>query len=103
MAKKELRQRVLAMERFHLSAYHVQMILDLKISFDSLAKRQARAWDNNRWTLAQYLGHRYAAYPAMAQVKDGTIVLAFCWAHVRRDFLAVARSWPDQEMRALGW
>jgi transposase len=46
---------------------------------------------------------RYAAYPAMAQVKNGTIVLAFCWAHVRRDFLTVARSWPDQETWALGW
>jgi transposase len=46
---------------------------------------------------------RYAAYPAMAQVKTGAIVLAFCWAHVRRDFLTVARSWPDQEAWALGW
>jgi transposase len=46
---------------------------------------------------------RYAAYQAMAQVKDGTIVLAFCWAHVRRDFLTVARSWPDQEAWALEW
>src|SRR5512144_2034209 len=46
---------------------------------------------------------RYAAYQAMAQVKDGTIVLAFCWAHVRRDFLTVARSWPNQEAWALGW
>jgi transposase len=46
---------------------------------------------------------RYAAYPAMAQVKGGAIVLAFCWAHVRRDFITVARSWPDQEMWALGW
>jgi transposase len=46
---------------------------------------------------------RYAAYPAMAQVKDGTIVLAFCWAHVRRDFLTVARSWPEQEAWALEW
>ncbi|HEY2428249.1 MAG TPA: IS66 family transposase, partial [Acidimicrobiales bacterium] len=46
---------------------------------------------------------RYAAYPAMAQVKDGTIRLAFCWAHVRRDFLTVARSWSDQESWALGW
>jgi transposase len=46
---------------------------------------------------------RYAAYPAMAQVKSGTIVLAFCWAHVRRDFITVARSWPDQETWALGW
>jgi transposase len=46
---------------------------------------------------------RYAAYPAMAQVKDGTIRLAFCWAHVRRDFLTVARSWPEQEAWALEW
>lgn len=46
---------------------------------------------------------RYAAYSAMAQVKDGTIVLAFCWAHVRRDFLTVARSWPEQEAWALVW
>jgi transposase len=46
---------------------------------------------------------RYAAYQAMAQVKDGQILLAFCWAHVRRDFLTVARSWPDQEAWALGW
>ena len=59
MANKKLQQRVLAMEQFHLTAYHVQMILDLKISFNSLAKRQARAWDNNRWTLAQYLEYRY--------------------------------------------
>jgi len=59
VANKKLQQRVLAMEQFHLSAYHVQMILELKISFDSLAKRQARAWDNNRWTLAQYLEYRY--------------------------------------------
>ena len=46
---------------------------------------------------------RYAAYPAMAQVRDGKILLAFCWAHVRRDFLTVARSWPDHEAWALGW
>ena len=46
---------------------------------------------------------RYAAYPAMARVKDGKIVLAFCWAHVRRDSLTVARSWPDPEAWAPGW
>jgi transposase len=46
---------------------------------------------------------RYAAYKAMQQVKDGLIVLAFCWAHVRRDFLEAARSWPTQEEWALGW
>jgi transposase len=46
---------------------------------------------------------RYSAYKAMKQVKEGKIVLAFCWAHVRRDFLEVARSWPDQEGWGLGW
>lgn len=46
---------------------------------------------------------RYKAYQAIRQVKDGLIVLAFCWAHVRRDFVRLARSWPDQEAWALGW
>jgi transposase len=46
---------------------------------------------------------RYKAYQAIDKVKSGRIVLAFCWAHVRRDFLAVARSWPDQQDWALDW
>lgn len=46
---------------------------------------------------------RYKAYQAIDQVKSGRIVLAFCWAHVRRDFVTVARTWPDQESWALGW
>jgi transposase len=46
---------------------------------------------------------RYKAYQAVDKVKSGLIILAFCWAHVRRDFLTLARSWPDQEAWALGW
>jgi transposase len=46
---------------------------------------------------------RYSAYKAMTQVKEGRILLAFCWAHVRRDFLAVARDWPTQEDWGLRW
>jgi transposase len=46
---------------------------------------------------------RYQAYQAIAQVKGGLIVLAFCWAHVRRDFVTVARTWPEQQGWALGW
>jgi len=30
-------------------------------------------------------------------------MLAFCWAHQRRDFLEVARSWPQLEDWGLGW
>jgi transposase len=46
---------------------------------------------------------RYSAYKAMKQVKEGLILLAFCWAHVRRDFLDTARSWPAEEQWALDW
>jgi transposase len=46
---------------------------------------------------------RYRAYQAMAQVKAGKIRLAFCWAHVRRDFLAVLTSWPDLTDWAWSW
>lgn len=46
---------------------------------------------------------RYVAYKIMAQVKAGKILLAFCWAHVRRDFLEVARGWPKQEAWVLEW
>jgi transposase len=46
---------------------------------------------------------RYSAYKALQQVKEGKIVLAFCWAHVRRDFLEVARSRSEQEQWGLGW
>ena len=44
---------------------------------------------------------RYSAYKAMAKALD--IVLAFCWAHVRRDFLKVASSWPQYETWAMSW
>jgi transposase len=46
---------------------------------------------------------RYSAYKDMRLVKDGKILLAFCWAHVRRDFVQAARSWPLEEAWALGW
>ena len=38
---------------------------------------------------------RYSAYKAMPQVKSGTIKLAFCWSHVRRDFIEVGKGWPE--------
>jgi transposase len=46
---------------------------------------------------------RYAAYKAMSWVKDGVIVLAFCWSHVRRDFIRVGKGWPELKTWALGW
>lgn len=46
---------------------------------------------------------RYSAYKAMSGVKDGRILLAFCWAHVRRDFVKVGKSWPRLKPWALAW
>jgi len=46
---------------------------------------------------------RYVAYPAIDKVKAGLIILALCWAHQRRDFVELARSWPDQREWASGW
>jgi transposase len=41
---------------------------------------------------------RYSAYKSLA-LECEELILAFCWAHVRRDFLKAARSWPELE----GW
>jgi transposase len=46
---------------------------------------------------------RYSAYKAMKQVKEGRLRLAFCWAHQRRDFLDVEKSWPVLSGWASGW
>lgn len=37
---------------------------------------------------------RYSAYKSLAK-DDNAIILAYCWAHVRRDFLGAERNWPD--------
>jgi transposase len=46
---------------------------------------------------------RYSAYKAMAQVKTGNVILAFCWAHVRRDFVKVGKGWEASKPWALAW
>ena len=45
---------------------------------------------------------RYSAYKAMSWVKQGLMVLAFCWAHVRRDFIRVGKGWPQSQDVGLG-
>jgi len=46
---------------------------------------------------------RYSGYKAMTPVKRGLLRLAFCWAHVRRDFVAVGKSWTELTPWALEW
>ena len=45
---------------------------------------------------------RYSAYKSLAR-QLSFIVLAFCWAHVRRDFLDAAKKYPKLEKWALDW
>lgn len=45
---------------------------------------------------------RYSAYKKLARLSDA-ILLAFCWAHVRRDFLNAGRSYKELEAWALEW
>ena len=44
---------------------------------------------------------RYSAYKKLARLSG--IILAFCWAHVRRDFLEAGRSFAELESWALAW
>ena len=46
---------------------------------------------------------RYSAYKAMRQIKEGKLALAFCWAHVRRDFVRVGKGYPELKTWAVGW
>lgn len=47
---------------------------------------------------------RASNFKAMRQVKEGSILLAFCWAHVRHDFLVIFVSWQETlETWALEW
>ncbi len=45
---------------------------------------------------------RYSAYKKLARLA-ANILLAFCWAHVRRDFLNAARAFAELEPWALAW
>jgi transposase len=45
---------------------------------------------------------RYAAYKCFAKSKPG-VILAFCWAHQRRDFIEVKAKWPTLEAWGQEW
>ena len=44
---------------------------------------------------------RYSSYKRLA--KDTAVVIAYCWAHVRRDFIAVADQWEQHQEWAEEW
>ena len=46
---------------------------------------------------------RYSAYKCFARISGGRIVLAFCWSHVRRDFIDLAKKYPLHEAWGIAW
>ena len=46
---------------------------------------------------------RYSAYKAMSWIHRRMLILAFCWSHVRRDFVRVGKGWPKLKTWALEW
>lgn len=46
---------------------------------------------------------RLSSYKAMKQVQSGLILLAWCWAHGRRDFVRVGKGFPELKDWALAW
>ena len=45
---------------------------------------------------------RYSGYKKFARLNPG-VLLAFCWSHVRRDYLETGNAWPDLCGWAMGW
>ena len=45
---------------------------------------------------------RYSGYKRLSR-ENALIILAFCWAHVRRDFLDAAKSWPTLDTWMFSW
>ncbi len=54
------------------------------------------------WPKGHVICDRYSAYKSLAKQLP-FIILAFCWAHVRRDFLDAAKKYPELEEWALWW
>jgi transposase len=46
---------------------------------------------------------RASVYKVMAQVKQGQVILAFCWAHVRRDFLEILTGYAELNDWGTSW
>ena len=45
---------------------------------------------------------RYSAYKCLIKSRVG-LILAFCWAHVRRDFIDAFKRWPQLEEWTIAW
>ena len=67
----------------------------------NVPKDHFKSLEGSTWRII-FICDRYSAYKKMA--RDMPIfLLAFCWAHVRRDFIDAARRFPEQKAWMLDW
>lgn len=85
--------------RWYLWVYRSQSV----IYFDLEASRAATVPEAHFKGLSEgiIICDRYSAYKKMARTLG--FLLAFCWAHVRRDFLTLAQGYPELEAWSLAW
>ena len=86
--------------RWYLWVFHsdsvIYFVLDPSRSADVIEKALAGI------TCGVIICDRYSAYKKFARLHPG-VLLAFCWAHQRRDFLELANSHPELSGWAMGW
>lgn len=46
---------------------------------------------------------RYRAYFCFVSKSNHRFLIAYCWVHVRRDFLSIAKDWPIHEAWGMDW
>jgi transposase len=86
--------------RWYLWVFHsdsvIYFVLDPSRSADVIERALAGI------TCGVIICDRYSAYKKFARLHPG-VLLAFCWAHQRRDFLELANSHPELSGWAMGW
>ncbi|HEY9108484.1 MAG TPA: IS66 family transposase [Roseateles sp.] len=86
--------------RWYLWVFHsdsvIYFVLDPSRSADVIEKALAGI------TCGVIICDRYSAYKKFARLHPG-VLLAFCWAHQRRDFLELANSHPELSGWAMVW
>ena len=46
---------------------------------------------------------RYSAYKAFARLYPDKVVVVYCWAHVRRDYVRIGTGYPELQAWSEGW
>ena len=55
-----------------------------------VSKLEAGAFDEDVEAAGVIVCDRYSAYKRLARLREGKVTLAFCWSHMRRDFVECA-------------